>query len=284
MIDVNQLMFSYGTENIFKNIDLKLEPNNVYGLLGLNGAGKSTLLKLMTGLLFPQAGTIRALGATPGERVPAFLQQVFMLPEELNLPSLTDHEYLWAQSRLYPKFDRQRFDRYVREFGLPAGRKLHKLSYGQKKKFLLSFGLASGASLVLLDEPTNGLDIPSKAQFRRVIADALTEERVFVISTHQVRDVESLIDPIVVLHDGHVLFNHTLSDVTSRIRMAHTPTRPPDGDTGLLYCEPALGGFWSVYSDTSAEDGHVDLEILFNTVIAKPELYASVFGARGAAR
>jgi ABC-2 type transport system ATP-binding protein len=284
MIDVNQLLFSYGTEKIFKNIDLKLEPNNVYGLLGLNGAGKSTLLKLMTGLLFPQEGTIRALGATPAERTPTFLQQVFMLPEELNLPSLTDREYLWAQSRLYPKFDRNRFDHYVREFSLPTGRRLHKLSYGQKKKFLLSFGLASGAPLVLLDEPTNGLDIPSKAQFRRVVAEALTEDRVFVISTHQVRDVESLIDPIVVLHDGRVLFNHSMSDVTSRIRMTHTPTRPEGGESGLLYREPALGGIWSVYQDATAEDGHVDLEVLFNTVITKPELYSSVFDARGEVR
>lgn len=284
MIDISQLLFSYGNERVFENINLKLEPNNVYGLLGLNGAGKSTLLKLMTGLLFPNEGTVSALGTTPAAREPAFLQQVFMLPEELNLPSLTDREYLWALSRLYPSFDPARFDHYVREFELPTGRKLHKLSYGQKKKFLLSFGLASGASLVLLDEPTNGLDIPSKAQFRRLVAEALTEDRVFVISTHQVRDVESLIDPIIVLHEGRVLFNHSMSEVTARIRMAHTPTRPADKENGLLYCEPALGGFWSVYRDASAEEGHIDLEVLFNTVISKPGLYASVFGAEGEAQ
>ena len=283
MIDINQLVFDYGKENLFTNINLNLFPNNVYGLLGLNGAGKSTLLKLLTGLLFPTQGQITALGFDPARREPDFLNRVFMLPEEMNLPSVSDREYLWVHSRFYPNFDYQRFEHYMAEFGVPAGRKLHRLSHGQKKKFLLSFGLACGSSLLLLDEPTNGLDIPSKTQFRRLVADALSEDRTFVISTHQVRDVESLIDPIVVLHEGEVLFNHSMAEISAHIRMEHTPMRPAQDSEDLLYCEPALGGFWSVWRDGSAENGHVDLEILFNTVISRPELYASLFDIKEAA-
>jgi ABC-2 type transport system ATP-binding protein len=199
------------------------------------------------------------------------------LPEELNVPNLTDREYLWTHAPFYPRFDHELFGHYAREFELPQNRRLTTLSYGQKKKFLLSFGLACGSSLLVLDEPTNGLDIPSKGQFRRLIAGALNKDRVFVISTHQVRDVESLIDPIVILHAGAVLFNQSVDNITSRIRMLHTPTQPAPETAGLVYSEPALGGFWSVWNDGGDGDGQLDLEILFNTVIANAALYASLF-------
>ena len=284
MIDIKDLGFGYNGADLFTHMDMSLEPGNIYGLLGLNGAGKSSLLKLVTGLLFPQSGTVRALGYEPAKREPDFLSRVFVLPEELNLPGITDREYLQALAPFYPGFDHARFERYVQEFDLPTSRKLTTLSYGQKKKFLLSFGLASQSSLLMLDEPTNGLDIPSKGLFRRLVAEAATDERVFVISTHQVRDVESLIDPIVILHEGSVLFNHTMTEVTSRIRMAHSASRPDSESHGLLYCEPAVGGFWTVWTDSNAQDGLIDLEVLFNTVISNPSIYSSLFATKGAAR
>lgn len=283
MIDLRQLSFAYNHEVLFKNINLELKPNNVYGLLGLNGAGKSTLLKLITGLLYPRSGTIQSLGREPAAREPAWLADLFMLPEELNLPNLTDREYLWTHAPFYPRFDHQRFGHYVDEFGIPSNRRLTALSYGQKKKFLLSFGLACGSSVLLLDEPTNGLDIPSKSQFRRLVASALTEQRVFVISTHQVRDVESLIDPIVVLHEGSILLNQSVERITGEIRMVHTPTRPDSSAPGFIYSEPVMGGFWSVYREAGEDkdgSGHLDLEVLFNTIISNPELFASLFDVR----
>lgn len=282
MIEINNLHFSYGREKLFKNIGLELEPNNVYGLLGLNGAGKSTLLKLMTGLLFANDGAIRALGHNPVLRKPDFLNRVFMLSEELKLPNISDREYLLIHSGFYPNFDRKRFADYLHEFEIPRGRKLSELSYGQRKKFLLSFGLACGSSLLILDEPSNGLDIPSKSQFRRLVAEALTEDRIFIISTHQVRDVESLIDPIVILHQGEVLLNQSMEDISSRIRMSHSPTRPEE-TSGLLYCEQVMGGFWSVWADAESPGGHIDLEILFNTVIANPALPRTLFHQHGVA-
>ena len=200
MISIDGLDFGYGEKALFRQLQMSLVPGNIYGLLGLNGAGKSTLLKLMTGLLFPDAGTLSVLGRKPADREPAFLAQVFMLPEELNLPGITGEEYVSGLAPFYPRFDQERFERYSNEFELPRNTKLTAHSYGQKKKFLLAFGLASGTSLLVLDEPTNGLDIPSKGLFRRLVAEALTDDRVFVISTHQVKDVESLIDPIVILH------------------------------------------------------------------------------------
>ncbi len=281
MIEIKNVSFSYGWKDLFQEMDLALQPGNIYGLLGLNGAGKSTLLKLMTGLLFPTKGTLTTMEYDPAKREPGLLSKLFVLPEELNAPGITDREYVRVRAPFYPDFDHDRLGRYLQEFDLPQERMLTTLSYGQKKKFLLSFGLACNASVVMLDEPTNGLDIPSKGLFRRLIAEALTDQQIFIISTHQVRDVESLIDPIVILHEGTVLFNQTLARVTSRIRLSHSTTRPDSNAEGLLYSEPTVGGFSAVWKDENAADGQVDMEVLFKSVIASPEIYSSLFEADG---
>ena len=284
MIDIDQLSFGYHPRRrLFESLNLNLKPGTIYGLLGLNGTGKSTLLKLITGLLFPGAGSVRSLGYEARNRQPGFLAQVFVLPEELNVPGVTLDEYVTSRAPFYPRFKHDELERYLKEFDLPRDRKLTELSYGQKKKFLLSFGLACHSALLVMDEPTNGLDIPSKGQFRRLIAEALTADRLFIISTHQVRDVESLIDPIVILHDGAVLLNRSIAEITSRIRMSHSPTRPDPKADGLLHTEPAIGGFWSVWKDSDASDGTLDLEVLFNTIVSNPALGRSLFATQGEA-
>ena len=275
MIEIQNLEFGYGKQPLFRGLDMRLEPGNIYGLLGLNGAGKSTLLKLLTGLLFPLEGRLTALGHVPARREPSFLADVFVLPEEFNLPGITGEDYVRGLAPFYPRFDPQRFEHYRNRFELPREQKLTGHSYGQKKKFLLAFGLASGARLVVLDEPTNGLDIPSKGLFRRLVAEAATDDRVIMISTHQVKDVESLIDPIVILHGGEVLFHATTSEIADRIRMRLGPAQAQDSQN-LIYQEPAVGGAWSVWSEPD-EDGVLDLEILFNSVIAEPDRYHSLF-------
>jgi ABC-2 type transport system ATP-binding protein len=175
------------------------------------------------------------------------------------------------------------FARHARDFELALDARLDSFSYGQQKKFLLAFGLATQARLVLLDEPTNGLDIPSKSLFRRVIAEALTDERLFVISTHQVRDLGSLMDPIVILHHGRVLLHRTLAEIAARIRMTQSASPPSADAPGLLFTEPTVGGFWSVWQDTEAADGPLDLEVLFNAIVTRPGLADTVFGATGVA-
>jgi len=282
MIDIQDLSFAYRGQRLFEGLSLELQPGNIYGLLGMNGAGKSTLLRLATGLLFAAAGKVRSLGRDPAKREPGLLSQVFMLPEELNVPSISDREYVRTRAPLYPRFDHDRFARYTREFELPQGRKLTAMSLGQQKKFLLSFGLACESALLLLDEPTNGLDIPAKGQFRRAIAEAATPERLFVISTHQVRDVGALIDPIVVLHQGRIVLNHSLAEIGARIRMERSSTLPNERAPRLVYSEPTVGGFWSVWEDAGTNDEQLDLEVLFNALVAQPERCASVLGSQGA--
>jgi len=283
MVEIRDLSFSYGGSRVFAGLGLSLRPGTICGLLGVNGAGKSTLLKLVAGLLFAESGTVQALGRNPATREPSFLADVFMLSEDLYLPSVTAREYVAARAPFYPRFDRVRLERYEREFELPPEKLLSSFSYGQQKKFLLAFGLATGARLVLLDEPTNGLDIPSKSLFRRVIAEALADDRVFVISTHQVRDLGALMDPVVILHQGRVLLDRTLAEIGARVRMTHSVSPPPQGAPGLLFCEQAVGGYWAVWQDSKAGEGPLDLEVLFNTVVARPDLATSLFATGGAA-
>jgi ABC-2 type transport system ATP-binding protein len=280
MVDVRSLNFGYGSKSLFQATNLVLAPGRIYGLLGQNGAGKSTLLRLLSGLLFPNAGTIAVASREPSRREAAFLSDIFVLPENLNIPAVTDREYLGSLSPFYPKFDRERFDRYLRELDVPRGQKLTSLSLGQQKKFLLSFGLACNVSLLLLDEPTNGLDIPSKGLFRRLVAESLSEHQTFVISTHQVRDVESLIDQIVILHEGVVIFNEDIAVVASSLRMSRDVRQPDANDERRLYSEPTIGGYATVWREESEGESQLDLEVLFKAVVARPETYRSMFGRK----
>ena len=269
MLEVRQVNFAYGPDPLFIDTDLTLNPGRIYGLLGLNGAGKTTLLKLVTGLLFPGSGRITACGHDPARRVPDFLAKVFLLPEELNVPSITGREYVAVRSPFYRDFDKSRMQRHLKEFEIPERKKLSALSHGQQKKFLLSFGLACNASLVVLDEPTNGLDIPSKGLFRRLIAEAVSEDRTIVVSTHQVRDVESLVDLVVILHEGKVLLNRSVSELSENLRFSVSASRPEAGD-GLIYTERTVGGHASVWNDRGGDEGALDMELLFKAAIANP--------------
>lgn len=279
MLEARQINFGYGPDPLFLNTDLMLTPGHIYGLLGLNGAGKSTLLRLSAGLLFPNSGRITAYGYDPARRTPGFLAKVFLLPEELNVPGITGKEFIGVRSPFYPNFDHAQMQRYLDEFEVAEKKRLTALSHGSQKKFLLSFGLACNASLVLLDEPTNGLDVPSKDLFRRLVAESLSEERTIVVSTHQVGDVESLVDPIVILHEGKVLLKRTVSELSENLRFSVSGHRPEAG-SGLIYTERTVGGYASVWKHRSAGGGGLDMELLFKAAIADPETWSTLLAAR----
>ncbi len=263
---------------LFDKLSLSLESSNIYGLLGRNGAGKTTLLKLITGQLFRKGGNIRVLGNDPSRRFPDMLREIFFLPEELYIPALSGMEYLKLYSPFYPRFNLTLFTSMAKEFEIDLDQKLTSLSYGQKKKFLIAFGLATNCSLMIMDEPTNGLDIPSKSQFRKLVSGAVGENQVFIISTHQVRDLENVIDPIIILDNGRVLLNESLESISSRLSMKIVKDKP-DG-AGVVYVERVLGGYAVIEIGPSGEE-NIDIEVLFNAVISKPEVIKNLFGKRG---
>ena len=275
MINISNLDFAYKKTKLFTNLSLELKAGSIYGLLGKNGAGKTSLLKIISGLLFPDIGTIEINGFTPQLRKPEFLQDIFFLPEEYYLPGLKAAEYKKTYAPFYPHFDEGNFMELLKEFQLPMDQKLNSFSYGQKKKFLISFGIACNSRIFLLDEPTNGLDIPSKTQFRRIIASVGTENRLIIISTHQVRDMENLIDPIIIIDEGRVIFNESIEQVTDKLTVKKISDEPAKGT--VLYSEKEIDGYKVVMANQNNNQTEIELETLFNTVVTNPEGIKSVF-------
>jgi ABC-2 type transport system ATP-binding protein len=214
MITLKDLSFSYGKHKVLGNVSMTLEKGKIYGLLGENGVGKSTLLKILSGLLKPERGECTVFGEVPYSRNPSFLQDIFYLPEDFAGENMAVEKYALALGEFYPNFSKERFYRIIGEFDVNPKAKFAKLSHGQQKKAIIAVALSLGTKVLLMDEPSNGLDIPSKAQLRRLIAENASNEQLIIISTHQVKDLENLIDPIIIMDKDGVVMNASIEEIT----------------------------------------------------------------------
>jgi len=269
MVTIRDLHFAYRRKPVFTGLSLDLEPGHIYGLLGRNGTGKSTLLRSIAGFLFPQRGEIGVMGHVPGRRRPAFLQEVFLVPEDFYLPPMLMLKWVQYHAPFYPKFNREQFLRIALDFDIPVSGRLDEMSYGQQKKALISFALATNAAVLLLDEPTNGLDIVSKSQFRRVIAGCLDDNKCIVISTHQVKDLESLIDRVTVIDEGRILFDQTMDAISRKLQFKIS--YDPGETAAAFYSEGSLKGNALVMANPGDEDSRPDLELLYKAVVLNTE-------------
>jgi ABC-2 type transport system ATP-binding protein len=274
MVRIRNLHFGYSRRTLqLENLNLDLQRGRIYGLLGKNGAGKSTLLKNIVGLAFPVSGTCEVDGHAAAHRRPDTLKDLFFLPEDVQVPAITATQLAAGTGGFYPRFDAAAFHDYLRELDVPALTKLTALSFGQQKKVLIAFALATNTGLLVLDEPTNGLDIPSKAQFRKLVARALGEERCVIISTHQVRDLDSLIDTVLVLHERRVVLNATIDELAERLHFGTAPAGAAVPEA--LYAEPSVRGQQVIRPNEGEAFSKVDLEILFNALTGPNSALAS---------
>ncbi|WP_304197347.1 ATP-binding cassette domain-containing protein [Flavobacterium alvei] len=277
MIHIQNLTFRYKKqEALFTDLSFEQQNGSIVGLLGKNGAGKSTLLQLISGLLQPQSGKLDINGFKPFDRLPDFLADIYMVSEEFSFPSITIGLYIKATAPLYPKFDSQKMKNLLEEFELDAKKNLNGLSHGQRKKFLIAFALSTNCSLLILDEPTNGLDIPSKSLFRKILVSSVSDEQLVLISTHQVKDIETIIDKIVVLDEGKIVYNETVLDISQQWQFKTVASL--SGLETPVYQEKCLGGHRIIIPVNSDEETEIDIELLFNAIInkvtLKPENYA----------
>lgn len=272
MIKVKNLDFSYRAKrHIFRDLSLSVDAGQICGLLGSNGIGKSTLLKLLSGLLTPNCGSVTTLGEEAQQRTLSMLQEIAYLPEEFSLPNIRVKDWVAVTAPFYGSFDHAFFAKAMGEFEVNEGEKFGSLSMGQRKKVLIAFAMACGTSLLLLDEPTNGLDITSKQTFRRLLAEWATPTRTAIISTHQVKDVENLLDHIIILDSKGVVVDASTYDISSRLRFAIESS--PEG---AIYSQPALGGYATVSENTTESESNIDIELLFGAATKEPQRVRSI--------
>ena len=277
MIEVENLSFSYGRRKskVLEDFSMELDKGSVYGLLGKNGTGKSTLLYLMAGLLRPQTGNVLYKGVDVKKRYPDTLQDMFLVPEEFALPNVSLKQYVKLNAPFYPNFSNELLNACLRDFDMNEDIHLGELSMGQKKKAFMCFALATNTSLLMMDEPTNGLDIPSKSQFRKVIASGMSDDKAVIISTHQVRDIDSLLDHVLIMDGSKLLLNQSVSSICEKLYFAEQGMNEPT--EGALYVQPSVQGNSVILPNEYGEDSKMNLEVLFNAMLAERERMQQMF-------
>ena len=276
MITLKDLSFSYGRHKVLGNVSMTLEKGKIYGLLGENGVGKSTLLKILSGLLKMESGECDVFGEVPYSRNPSFLQDIFYLPEDFAGENVVVEKYAMQLGMFYPNFSPDKFNRIISEFGVDPKAKFNKLSLGQQKKAIIAVALSLGTKVLLMDEPSNGLDIPSKSLLRRLIAENASDEQLIVISTHQVKDLENLIDPIIIMDKEGVIMNASIEEISSRLAFGIKP----DEDRSALYSQRDLRGYVTVRRNEYGIETPVDLEALFNCALVNKEMFKEMFNTK----
>lgn len=274
MIDIKNFSFSYTKTQVFYNINLQFQKGAIYGLLGENGVGKTTLLKAISGLLKPTAGSCTVDEQVSFDRQPEFLQNIFLLPDEVPLPdSATPEKFFNDLAPFYPKQSGEMLQHLAGELKVDISRKFKEMSFGQQKKSLLACAMALNTDYLLLDEPTNGLDIPSKADFRRILSEKVGEEQTIIISTHQVKDVENLIDPIIIISNNSVLLDASVEKITDKLYFEYGGQQRSDA----LYSEMMPGGYLNVLVNNGMGESQLNIEGLFNAVLRNQSTIRTLF-------
>lgn len=277
MIKAENLSFIYPKSKrmVLHDFSFSLEAGRVYGLLGRNGAGKSTLLYLIAGLLTPKKGKIVFHDINVRSRLPMTLQDMFLVPEEFELPSIPLKKYIELNAPFYPNFSKEDMHKYLHCFEMDMDVNLGALSMGQKKKVFMSFALATNTSLLLMDEPTNGLDIPGKSQFRKFLASGMSDDKTIVISTHQVRDIDKVLDHVLIMDNSRVLLDESTASICSKLFFLESDDR--ELAATALYTLPSVQGNFLMLPNTEGEESEINLELLFGAVLAEPGKIAEMF-------
>ena len=278
MITIKDLGFSYGSNAVLKDISMELQEGRIYGLLGENGVGKTTLLTLLAGLKEPQTGSITVDGQTPFDRTPSFLTNIYYLSDEVPVTRITANRFAKDRGQFWVNFDIDKFNEIMQVLENDGTMRMDQMSYGQLKKTYISFALACNTRYIFMDEPTNGLDIPSKAQFRKAVTKYTSDESTLLISTHQVRDLEAIIDPIIILDRKDVLLNASLDEIAQKLFFDYSTTIDPEA----LYSELIPGGCIQVLENRNGQESKVNIEALFNAVHKHKELVKRMFNSKNA--
>lgn len=275
MIKIENVRYGYKSKHpIINGISLEIG-SGIYGLLGENGMGKTTLMHLICGLLFPQNGICSIDGKNTAGRNPALLSRYFFLPEEMQMPTESIMQFAKRHSVFYPRFSHEEFEQNLEELRIDKHRRLSSVSFGQQKKAMLAYAFALHTPYIILDEPTNGLDITSRQALKHIISRCLDDDSTLLISTHQAHDFENLLDHLIILGEGEILLNHSLDEISSRLLFVRSDTLPEES----IYSEQNLQGYFSILPNEVEEENTPEIELLYKAVLQSPEEIKKAMGS-----
>lgn len=259
-IDNLKLRYKAGTY-VLDQLDLKLDAGSITVLAAPNGEGKTSLLKVLCGLRFPNEGTVKVLGFDPKNREVEFLQKVYYLPAEPTFPGWTPQRIGKHYGAFYPNFEKSIYQQCLKDFSVDTDKSIKKLSFGQQRRVQLAFALATRVELLLLDEPTLGLDIAGKDQFRRSLIAMAAEGQTVIIATHQLAEVAPVLDQMLILREKQIQHQFQLQDAFEQLSFQLTSQKPVPFDGS--YGRRVPGGWLVIKNDGSISNAQPDLETLY---------------------
>ncbi|WP_024653464.1 ATP-binding cassette domain-containing protein [Borrelia persica] len=260
-VGFRDVSFSYYKTNVYSNLNLSFEKSQNYLILGKNGVGKTTLLRLLSGLLNPSSGEVVFNSLKNFPRNPLNLVNLFFVPEEFSLPDISLNDYCRSLSKFYPNFNEKNFKEYLSKFELDVNLRFSSSSYGQKKKSIIAFAIATGVSVLIFDEPTNGLDIESKNVFRDILNDL--KDRMVFVTGHNVRDLSDVVEHLIIVGNNSVLFSNSISCIKNNYKIKIVE----ELDGRELYYAKVKGGFKSLYFENGTFSNNFDIEFFFLYII-----------------
>jgi ABC-2 type transport system ATP-binding protein len=279
-IAINGVTVRYGRRTAVDGVTLNVPTGAVYALLGRNGAGKSSLVRTVLGLLEPELGGVTLLGEDAWHHRARVMERVGVVAEEADAPpDMKVRELAWFSSRLYSKWSQTAFDERIDRFGVDRGARFGDLSKGQKKQVSLALALATSPELLVLDDPTLGLDVVArKSLYEEVIADMADRGITVFITTHDLGPVEVIADRVGILKDGKLVLDEELEPLRERFRriryagseaslkLTTTSSRPWGSGTEAIVTNFEGRAFEEFRARTNAEATALTLEEIFIAV------------------
>lgn len=264
MININNLTYSYNKgHNALVNINTLIGPG-IHLLLGENGAGKTTLLHVVAGLLFAKEGACEIDGNNISLRQPCDLNKVFFMPEDITFPAKSINDFAKIHSPFYPTFNEDLFRQNLETFHLTGDEELSSLSLGVRKKANIAYVMALGADIILLDEPTNGLDINAKKELLKIMVSNIREDQTVIISTHTVWDLKNLFESVMMLRNGELVLSMSTEEISSKLAFIASSSPNPNA----LYTEQDMTGIKSIERNVEGIETEINFALLYSALMS----------------
>lgn len=270
MLKINSLSYYYHKKKvILDNITTVLQPGNIYGLLGLNGEGKTTFLKILVSMLFPKEGEVVINSSNSKDRSVSYLSQVYFLSDHSKLPAIKIEEFGKIYGVFYKGYSHEQYLNNLEVFQIPMNHHLKQLSLGQHRKVHIAFALATNTPILILDEPTNGLDIPSKSVFRKLLASYMNDDKIILIATHQIKDVDKLLDHLLIMKNGKLVVDESIPTLSRKYKISN---QIQEGIPVLHVEEDYFQKNYLIENNNEDEESKLDIEFLFNAFTQNPKI------------